>query len=506
MSARCVLKLTKTNTNRAMKKSYYSLAAVAAVFFLVSCEYEELPSRDLAPVTLSMPVSDVVIPVQTLDTKAFMDNQGDSWMFKWENGDIINYIVTRNGSYVQSGYGTVVRTLRGTDYNFSPSEPLQTGDMIYTYYTGDIADEHDPTNVTLYVPSMQSSYIGWETYSVKQSYSETVTDVVSGTLELVDISLDALQAMNTSSATPASREISFSIQDYSPELNYTYSLDGRTYYPLTVSASGEATVDYDFSQINFLVYLPSLRSLFGINGGGYVGYSTKSLFVKCESGSAATISLSVVGAKSSSSGSARYSYNYSVLRTSSGSYNKEVIRYINEVRDVLVNERQRVIGVRDCMPMVGTPIKVTSSMAAGRVPFTNSLNFKMVGSLIQFNIYSLDPDVAVGEKIKSVTFEADHPIAGTMSYDLTSTTATLTGASEYSIYTDVDDVDVYVPDNDTYAALVYMVVAPSTTLGSYDVETSAHHYLNTFTESKTYSANKRKKTSVNLGGTSYQMY
>ncbi len=156
----------------------------------------------------------------------------------------------------------------------------------------------------------------------------------------------------------------------------------------------------------------------------------------------------------------------------------------------------------DAMPVVSKPITVTSSMLTAyssdpTAPLAE-INFANIGSLINFKIFSTSGEYS-GEKVYSVSFEADDYLAGTFEFDLTGVDFTddetleidsfLSDATiDGNIAEDADDfkksmsITTSIPSGasigtDKASALdVYMVVAPGSYSGNVIVETNKARY------------------------------
>ena len=449
--------------------------------------------------TLSLSLSDVNVPICTPGTKSSFYDDGTGWTFKWENGDIINYILTRNGDAIEVGSCDVtVKANGGYKINIDFNNTLQIGDILYTYYTGEASSQSDPSRIELCIPPMQESINDAPYTSEFVHQRDTVVEVLSGELSLGETVLDQDFVSGGSSATPPTRDLTFTVSNYNPALSYTYSLTGSDFQPLTVDQDGSATVSVAFKAPSYRVF-----------SAGVDDTTTKTLYVKCESGEPATLTVSATGEKVKKTVAVasprsvvtqtKYVYNfvYSLQEPTSGDYYKELLTITEHDEEIRTYGASKPVYLRDCMPMVGHPVVIDEYYANGWLKVSNALSFSLVGSLIEFRTFT-NSDKGLGETLQSVSFEADQPLAGIFYYDLTSSTPDYSTLTETEVVSDVSPFGYVLPGQAASAVPTYMVVAPCTTAGEYCISTDSYDYSKTFSTAKTYAARTRTIESCNL--------
>lgn len=108
----------------------------------------------------------------------------------------------------------------------------------------------------------------------------------------------------------------------------------------------------------------------------------------------------------------------------------------------------------------------------------SSVRFKQLGAIIELQLYASDEAIR-NEVIRSITFEADAPLAGEFPFDLTAVTAkgelTISGY-ESNVASTVLEEPAAIPSTRDNAARVYLTIAPGEYAGAIVVKTDRAHY------------------------------
>lgn len=157
----------------------------------------------------------------------------------------------------------------------------------------------------------------------------------------------------------------------------------------------------------------------------------------------------------------------------------------------------------DDMPMASLPLKLERGLAKGQSTLeAGEIKMVNLGAVVEFNIYSSAAD-RQSDKVKSVTFEADSPIAGDFEFDLTSvdyadkTTLAISGYKETAVVASLP-APVKVGTSKENAAKVSMVVAPGTYSGTLTVMTDQSKYTFQFSSAKEFVRSAVKPLAVDL--------
>ena len=158
----------------------------------------------------------------------------------------------------------------------------------------------------------------------------------------------------------------------------------------------------------------------------------------------------------------------------------------------------------DDMPMVSLPLVLTHDIPVKENTEIKAGEIRMVnlGAVVEFNIYSSSAD-RQSDKVKSVTFEADSPLAGDFEFDLTSvdysdkTTLAIGGYKENTVVATLS-TPVKVGTSKEAAAKVSMVVAPGTYSGTLTVMTDQSKYTFQFSSAKEFVRSAVKPLAVDL--------
>lgn len=157
-----------------------------------------------------------------------------------------------------------------------------------------------------------------------------------------------------------------------------------------------------------------------------------------------------------------------------------------EIPDLQIQSEAGRFNVEN-MPMVAEPVVLTTASEQAR------MNLRALGGFLRFNIYA-SGDYA-GEKVQTITFVSDTPMAGVFEYDLTAVGGTLPAIAGYSA-TEVSvdlGTEYEVGSTREGAEGIYMVLAPAQYDGLLEVKTDkasyAYDYKRTVERNKYYNVN-----------------
>jgi len=151
----------------------------------------------------------------------------------------------------------------------------------------------------------------------------------------------------------------------------------------------------------------------------------------------------------------------------------------------------------DAMPMAAVPYTVQSAIEPGTATPVGGINFRNLGSIIEFRLYS-DGTVAAGDKIQSVKFQAsEENICGSYTADITAAEAALAEVAGEKSVTSTFATPVDVPASKDDAVVCNMVVAPATVSGTIFVYTDNATYAKAV-NSKTYARNAVKPLALSI--------
>ncbi|MEG1644980.1 MAG: fimbrillin family protein [Alistipes sp.] len=148
--------------------------------------------------------------------------------------------------------------------------------------------------------------------------------------------------------------------------------------------------------------------------------------------------------------------------------------------------------------LVGIPVALTSAELKGvRYP---AIKFRQLGSMIEFHLYCTNPTYAL-EKVQSVAFAADKPIAGSFVFDLTTVSETsnlaISGYTGTEVATTLETLAPLSADKAT-ASKVFMVIAPGSYGGAIQVVTNEATYTFNLTTPKTFERAHIKALGIDL--------
>ncbi len=138
-------------------------------------------------------------------------------------------------------------------------------------------------------------------------------------------------------------------------------------------------------------------------------------------------------------------------------------------------------------PLVALPMEFTweQDSYAGRI---SSVRFRQLGATVELQLYSSN-EALRSEKIRSVTFESETPLAGDFSFNLTSVTVDdelkISGYESKVATTSLEE-PAAIPATASEAARIYLTIAPGTYTGKIVVKTDVTQYTFRLAEAMTF--------------------
>jgi len=138
-------------------------------------------------------------------------------------------------------------------------------------------------------------------------------------------------------------------------------------------------------------------------------------------------------------------------------------------------------------PLVALPTEINweHNSYAGRI---SSVRFRQLGAIVELQLYS-SAEALRGEKIRSVAFESDTPLAGDFQFDLTGVTVKeelpISGYESKKVTTSLEE-PAAIPATGDEAARIYLTIAPGEYTGQIVVNTDAAQYTFRLTKALTF--------------------
>ncbi len=152
-------------------------------------------------------------------------------------------------------------------------------------------------------------------------------------------------------------------------------------------------------------------------------------------------------------------------------------------------QKQTAAGVYngESHPLVALPMAFQweQDSYAGRI---SSVRFRQLGAIVELQLYSSD-EALRSEKIRSVTFESDTPLAGNFTFNLTTVADTeelpISGYESKTATTSIEE-PAAIPATKDEAARIYLTIAPGTYMGQIVVKTDVTQYTFRLAEAMTF--------------------
>ena len=465
-----------------MKK--YFFLVLSAALLVASCTQTE-PDMTFSQLNsnnaISIPMSTEPIALDEENTKSYFTDPGTGWSFVWEDEDNLGYFQYRRGLFQNQGLAEVNKTPTSVNVNY-PANDFKAGDAIWTYFNQPDAEaelgdfgivNNDPDMFYMQIPTTQITSSEPEYFNYEEDYSFQISKVnVTGFKSYTVKGSD--QPVGT---TPKMGTLKFKIVGYNRDVVYS---TGPNTSNLHIDAYGNASVDVTFNPVEQ-------------NGTKYTTTTEVKIFVDGYEDYYATIPVtcSVTVKKKISfiidlrDASLTYSYN---AGTPSGA---SIVLEFSEQGDI------KPYPIRNCMPIASKQATITSSMIQYPEDIQSSMTMYILGSVIEFRAYSLDPDIAVGETLYGAIFQSNSGnCAGLCTYDLKGESLTLEDYTESEIITfDEDGLELqYGKEN--YVPL-YMVIGPGTYSATLTFITDKNVYIYEMAD-KIYSRATKKALNCNF--------
>lgn len=458
-----------------------SLAAIA----LLSCnKFEQVEAIKVdSETSLSVPIEAENV-LSSEETKAYLEDNGSSWSYLWEDGDAIEYYQLRRGQIVNQGQA-IVDKRPGTTNVVYPASDFRVGDAIYSYIGAAAMDNSNPRQMYLEIPDTQISSWDPETFVYSEDFSFTIGNVSVAKLKSYDVN----GTQNAVGITPKSGKVEFKINGFKRGTEYACSGNASN---LQIDVYGNAKCDISFAPFT------------GAAGGtSYSVTSTAEIYVQGHPEQKATIQ---VTAKATVTKEKKMGSRVMTPGKVTISYTKGNTTGLSLLLEHEITGDVKPYYVRDCMPCVSRQYSITSQVLAYPTEIANNITFHMLGSAVQWKVYTLDEAIGAGEVLCGVLFDADKPCAGTGEYNIVAGSLELENLTSSSIMA-YDEEELIIPykDSDNDYVSLYMVLAPGTYSADVAFVTDQHVYVYHMTD-QTFSRAIKKSMSVNLASSTATVY
>lgn len=446
-----------------MKKNLVYLCALAA---MSSC------TAVLDDVQIPQPGFSIPVRMEKLqDSKSYLNDYESDWDYVWENGDKVNFIVTKNGRLVSYGAGSI--RLTGDMTLMELGNNYTAGQVLYSWFAPDKTSSNTSA-APMEIPAEQVSDYSQSNFTNQQDIALTMSEP---SLDKTTTSSESL--INSNSMTPAITILTFKIDSYQPDKEYYCKVGNKVAAKLSPKGDGTVSVSVNFPAITFGKAQKATGSTF----------TTVTLYCSESDKTAASIVVKVNGSKEKSGARYKYQMSYSLEAAVAGT----------QKAMVTTSGNMTATPVHDAMPIVATPLTITKYMIDHSSP-ENSLSFNMLGSAVKWKIYGESSKHTVGEVIKSVSFTSNgQAICGTFNYNMTRNDFVISGLSGKTVTSHVDELGMVIGNGlDNYKP-VHMILAPGTFSGNIVVTTDKANYYASVKE-LTYKRAILKSLSVNLDG------
>ena len=423
----------------------------------------------------------LVIPIQNeyddlnTDVKSYLSQPDQSsWNIVWESSDYMGFFQFRNGRQLSPSsmlYAPIERYGDGTVVKYT-SDDFKAGDVIYTYL-GQEVDNYDPSQFQALIPAYQFTNYGDEDMSRSTTHSFTIDN--PGKLSKYTSSDRISSAIGL---VAPSKTVSFKIKGYDPDLEYC------------CEGLSDFTVDYHGNASGTLVFNPIAESDENKDKFKHTTLTdtyvyeqtyTINVFVSGHSDKAAVIS--VLASASFEKGNI-----IGIVNKFNITYTCTLIKETSSFTTVeTFVEKDKAFPIQDCMPCVSKAFTLSPYLLENPEDIQSNITMYMLGSVVEFRVYSSDNNIAVGEDLIGVQLSTDKGCAGYGTCDLISGNLTL-GEMSDNVITSYDnhaeDKALIIKNSKNDYVSVYVVLAP----GTYNATVSF------FTLDKVYTLNTAQKT------------
>lgn len=468
-----------------MKKSVFLAIALVAAVSCSKMETNESCMPETGNTTIAVPLI-VEDGIMDGSTKAYLEQGESSWKYVWEAKDKLKFFQYRRGLYYSTGQAEVQKTPEFTKAIY-PAGDFKAGDAIFSWlYQEDIDIElenagitanNDPSNFYACIPTIQQTSNEPEEYYATENITFTVANINTSSMTGYSVS-----NTNIEGVTPAIKTMKFKIKGYRSDIEYICGGDASNF---TIDQYGNATVG-----IVFPAFTASHKS-----GSSYISSASINIHAAGFEDDGITVNFTAKAAPQT------------ILFWTTG----HKITYSCQNPDVITSEIIKVtegLGevkpypVRNCMPCVTQQLNITNALLKYPEDIPSATTMYMLGSAAEFRLFSANNDVAVGETLVGVIFEASAPCAGIGTYNMLSGDLTLNNMTASTIISNDVNGKKIEYGSDNYASL-YMILAP----GTYSAKVSFFTDQNVYTfnmSSKTFTRAIKKAINCDLNKASVQ--
>ena len=476
-----------------MKKYLFILAAGAVALY--SCSVAETNYEPVsAPNSTSFTVGLVneIGTIEDDDTKAYLNQQNETvWNYVWEDGDEMGYFQFRNGSVRNQGRAEVDKRPTGTNVIY-PTADFRPGDAIFAYMYQPEAEamlaeqgivNNDPYHMWVHIPTTQYTSTEPEIFSYTDDFSFQVGDF--NMTEFPNVSRSGDDYMDVIGFQAPAGTVKFKINNYNRNLEYG------------CAGGSDLIIDYyGNAQVNVTPV--------AIAESQQTSQSTSGLTITTKYAQSYPIDIFVVGHEDKPAKitvNAEITHKVGLLHAGWITPSLQ-INYTRTSSDASVVIDQLIEGdtkpypVRDCMPCVSKQFTLNSSVIEYPEDIQGNMTMYMLGSVIEFRVFSTNDDIAVGENLVGVLFNASGNCAGNLQYDIVGSELTMTGGTE-SFVSAFDEEGKIIRNGKSNYVSLYMVVAPGDYSAEVNFITTEHVY--TFNMgTKTFSRAVKKALNCNV--------
>lgn len=430
------------------------------------------------------------------DTKAYLNQQDETvWNYVWEDGDEMGFFQFRNGAVLNQGRAEVDKRPTGTKVLY-PAADFKNGDAIYTYMyqkeaEGILADQgivnDNPYDMWMHIPSTQSTSTEPEIFSYTDDFSFDITNI--NMTYMPNVSKQGTSYDNVIGFQAPSGKIKFKIKGY--DRNLEYGCTGADNLVIDYYGNAEVTLTPD-----------------AIDATQQTNQSTKNLAITTTYYKEYPIDIYVVGYEDKA---ARITVKADITHKTGIAHMGLVtpslnINYTKESRNASIVIDQIIEGdvkpypVRNCMPCVSKRLNLTNNMIKYPDEIQSYMTMYMLGSVIEFRVFSTDNEIGVGEDLFAVMFNASDNCAGNCKYNMVGSDLMLTDMTESFVMATDEDGKTIQNGKPNYVSL-YMVIAPGDYSAEVNFVTMDHVY--TFNMgTKTFSRAVKKAINCDLASSS----
>lgn len=475
-----------------MKKYLFILAAGAVALYscsVVENDYEPVSAPNNTSFTVGL-VNEVGA-IEEEETKAYLNQQNETlWNYVWEDGDEMGYFQFRNSSIVNQGRAEVDKRPTGTNVIY-PTADFRPGDAIFAYMYQPEAEamlsaqgivNNDPYNMWVHIPTTQYTSTEPEIFSYTDDFSFQIGTI--NMTEFPNVNRSGDDYMDPIGFQAPAGIVKFKIKNY--DRNLEYGCTGATNLIIDYYGNAQVTVTPEpissaqqTSQQGGITITTKYAQSYPIDIY-VVGYENKPANI--------TVNAEITHkAGFLHAGVVTPSLQITYTKTSTDA---------SVVIDQIIEGDTKPYPVRDCMPCVSKQFTLNSSVIEYPEDIQANMTMYMLGSVIEFRVFSTDDNIAVGENLVGVFFNASDNCAGNLQYDLVGSDLMMTGGTE-SFVSAFDEEGKIIQNGKSNYVSLYMVVAPGDYSADVNFITTEHVYTFHMGE-KTFSRAVKKALNCNV--------